>query len=213
MTSLAEHADRVAARAMALADDSTGRVIVAIAGPPGSGKSTLADAVVERLNASAAPVAVAVPMDGFHFDDAVLHARGQRPRKGAPFTFDVAGYRALLHRLRDGSETEIAAPLFDRDLELSRGSARIVTPEMCFIVTEGNYLLLDADPWRSLVPLFDLTVFLDVPDAELQRRLEARWVHYGLSPEQIADKIGLNDLPNARLIRDGSMTADLILPG
>ena len=42
--------------------------------------------------------AAVVPMDGFHYDDAVLTAKGLRQRKGAPETFD---YR----RLRGAAET------------------------------------------------------------------------------------------------------------
>ena len=94
------------------------RFVVAIAGPPGSGKSTLA----QRLNVVLPEDASAVvPMDGFHFDDVVLDSRGLRPRKGAPETFDYAGFAALLKRIRAG-EPEIAIPVFDRSMELSRAS-------------------------------------------------------------------------------------------
>ena len=65
-----------------------GRFITALAGPPGAGKSTLAAELVAALGAGAK----AVPMDGFHYDDAVLIARNARDRKGAPDTFDVQGF-------------------------------------------------------------------------------------------------------------------------
>jgi oligopeptide/dipeptide ABC transporter ATP-binding protein len=63
----------------------------------------------------------------------------------------------------------------------ARGSARVVPPEARIIVAEGNYLLLREAPWDRLHKLWDLTVFLDVPVAELERRLIARWHHHGLS--------------------------------
>ena len=53
------------------------RFMVAIAGPPASGKSTTAHDLQKSLVA-AGETAVVVPMDGFHFDDAVLNARGHR---------------------------------------------------------------------------------------------------------------------------------------
>ena len=182
-----------------------GRTIVALAGPPGAGKSTLAEAVVAALG----PDARAVPMDGFHFDDALLIARGQRQRKGAPETFDVAGYRHLLTRLR--AEDEVAIPVFDRSLELSRGSADLVTAQHRILLTEGNYLLLDEAPWTDLFPFFDLTVLIEVPEAELDRRLLNRWAHFGKTPQQARDWIDSNDMPNIRRVMQGSRQPDLTL--
>jgi pantothenate kinase len=183
--------------------EGPGRFIVALAGPPGAGKSTLADAVVEALG----PDARGVPMDGFHYDDAILIARGQRSRKGAPETFDVAGYRNLLQRLQD--EDEVAIPVFDRRLELSRGSAALVTKAHRILVTEGNYLLLNDKPWVDLAGFFDLTVMIDVPEAELDRRLAERWAFYGKSAAEARAWIDSNDMPNIRRVTQGSRTADI----
>ncbi len=185
------------------AEDLEGRFIAALAGPPGAGKSTLADAVVEALGADAR----VVPMDGFHFDDAILTARGMRSRKGAPETFDVAGYRHLLSRLQD--EDEVAIPVFDRSLELSRGSADLVTKDHRILVTEGNYLLLNETPWVDLGEYFDLTVFIDVPEAELDRRLLDRWAFYGKTSEAARAWIDGNDMPNIRRVIHGSRQADI----
>ena len=46
--------------------------------------------------------AALVPMDGYHFDNAVLVERGLLPRKGAPQTFDVDGLARDLERIRAG---------------------------------------------------------------------------------------------------------------
>ena len=183
-----------------------GRRLVAIAGAPGSGKSTLAEALSEKL-----PNAAVVPMDGFHYDDAVLEARGHRARKGAPHTFDVDGLRHLLSRLKDG-KAEVAIPRFDRDLEISRAGAAIVGPEHEVLLVEGNYLLLDQPPWDSLHPLFDLTAYIDVPEAELRRRLEARWEGYSMNAAEIEAKLEENDLPNGRVIAQHSIPPDFVIP-
>lgn len=74
----------------------TGRVVTALAGPPGAGKSTAAEALADALNQLSAGVAAVFPMDGFHYDDAVLDQRGWRARKGAPHTFDVSGFAHIL---------------------------------------------------------------------------------------------------------------------
>lgn len=197
-------ADLIARRA---ADRGPGRLLVAIAGPPGAGKSTLAAALADALGAGAR----VVPMDGFHLDDAVLAARGLRHRKGAPETFDVAGFLHLLARLRH--EDDVAIPIFDRTLELSRAAADVVTAADRILLVEGNYLLLTAGPWAAARPHFDLTVFLNVPEAELDRRLMARWAHYGKTPEAARRWIDGNDLPNIRTVTGGSAPADVVLPG
>lgn len=190
--------------------DAPGRSFLAIAGAPGSGKSTTVERLFERLEAARPGLTAILPMDGFHYDDAVLHAMGRRPWKGAPDTFDVGGLASVLDRLRGGSET-VAVPVFDRDLEISRGSARLIGPEARLILCEGNYLLLDRAPWDRLAGRFDRTVMVDVPEEELARRLRARWVHYNLTEDEIRAKLEDNDLPNGRTVRAESRAADLVM--
>jgi pantothenate kinase len=81
------------------------------------------------------------------------------------------------------------------------------------IVAEGNYLLLERPPWNALRPLFDVTVMIEVPEAELRRRLRARWEGYGLSEEEIAWKLDGNDLPNGRVVMSESAAADFTIGG
>lgn len=195
-------ADLIRARA---GEKEQGRFIAALAGPPGAGKSTLAGDLVARLGAGAR----VVPMDGFHYDDRVLIARGLRQRKGAPETFDVAGFAHLLQRLT--TEDEVAIPIFDRDLEISRAGADIVGPEDRILIAEGNYLLLDEGPWPALARFFDLTVFIDVPEGELDRRLMDRWARHGKTTDAARAWIDGNDLPNVRRVIAGSRMADVVL--
>lgn len=182
------------------------RRLVAVAGPPGSGKSTFA----ERLHAALADrvAAEVLPMDGYHYDDVVLNARGHRARKGAPHTFDVDGFAAMLGRLRADDGRDVAVPVFDRSIEIARAGARIVPAATRLILVEGNYLLLDDPDWAQLRPSFDRTVFLRVPEEELTRRLEARWQGFGMDATGIREKLEGNDLPNGRLVNARSTPAD-----
>lgn len=148
-------------------------------------------------------------MDGFHFDNAVLDAMRLRDRKGAPETFDCAGLTASLRRIRAG-DAPVAVPVFDREADLARAGAAIVGADARFVLVEGNYLLLDRPPWSGLAPLFDLTIFIDVPMAELERRLLARWTGLGRGEEAARAWVDGNDLPNARLVMAGSRPADVV---
>ena len=182
------------------------RFVIGIAGPPGSGKSTLAEQLREALGENA----VVVPMDGFHFDDVILNARGDRARKGAPHTFDVAGFANLLKRIKN-REGSIAIPVFDRSQELSRAGSAIISLDAKFIVVEGNYLLLKTAEWKQLKTQFDYTVFLNVPIAELERRLIARWRGFGFDEASAKAKASGNDIPNAQLVIEKSAKADVVV--
>jgi pantothenate kinase len=183
-----------------------GRSITAIAGPPGAGKSTLAEELVEMLNAEESDSAAVFPMDGYHYDDLVLVPRGLRPRKGAPNTFDVAGFAHMLDRLRKNEDREIAVPVFDRSIEIARAGARMIPQSIRHLVVEGNYILLDTGDWRLLHRHYDTTVLIEVPEEELRRRLAERWKD--LDPEAFAFKMEENDMPNGRLVRTGSLTPE-----
>jgi pantothenate kinase len=192
-----------------IASQGPRRRIVAVAGAPGSGKSTFAERLRDKI-AERLPVEV-VPMDGFHYDDMVLEARGWRPRKGAPHTFDVDGFGATLDRLRADDGRDVAIPVFDRSIEIARAGARIITPEARLLIAEGNYLLLDDPDWALLRDRFDATVFLDVPEDEIEARLLDRWQGYGLDEAAITAKLQENDLPNALLVMLRSVPADFVV--
>jgi pantothenate kinase len=149
-------------------------------------------------------------MDGFHLDDVILDQRGLRSRKGSPPTFDCAGFAALLERLKHARE-DVFIPVFDRSLELSRAAASVVGPEHRVLLVEGNYLLLDQQPWSRLVPFFDMTIRLDVPFPVLERRLIDRWLSFGFDEETARNRALSNDIPNAQLVVGQSRQADFVV--
>ncbi len=201
----AEHAHAVTALVSPLLAEGR-RVIVGIAGPPGAGKSTLAQALVAACDA------LIVPMDGFHLSNEELARLGLAHRKGAPETFDGYGFLHLLRRLRAGDEL-VYAPMFNRALEESIGSAIPVPPEARLIVVEGNYLLLPTEPWSLARALFDLVIYLDVPAERRVPRLLRRAREGGRDEAAAHDWVHRNDEANARLVEASMARADAVLPG
>lgn len=183
----------------------TGRFLLGITGAPGSGKSTLAAAVAARSNA------VTVPMDGFHLADVELERVGLRDRKGAPETFDAWGYAALLARLRTAPDHVVLAPGFERGLEQPLAGAIAVPPDAGLVVTEGNYLLLDEEPWRAVRAQLDAVWHVAIDEELRLERLTARHVAFGKSPEAAAAWVERVDQPNARLVAAAAVRADVQL--
>jgi len=187
-----------------------GRWLVAVAGAPASGKSVLAADFTAAVN-DAGRAARAIPMDGFHLDNEILDARGLRVRKGAPETFDAEGFIHLMRRLKDGGE--VVYPLFDRSRDLAVAGAAVIEADCDVAIVEGNYLLFGEEPWSSLVPLWDISVWLDTPEDVLRDRCVQRWLDHEHTPEEALARAESNDLPNARRITGARLAADVTLAG
>jgi pantothenate kinase len=184
-----------------------GRTLLGICGAPGAGKSTLAEKLVKALGEEAAYVG----MDGFHLAQIELTRLNRAARKGAPDTFDAAGYVNLLKRLTAEQSTTVYAPDFRREIEEPIAGAVPVNPEHRIVVTEGNYLLLNEDPWHEVRTVLTETWFL-APDESLRReRLIARHEAFGRTPEEARERTLGSDERNATLINATAPSADLIL--
>ncbi|MDT4945124.1 MAG: hypothetical protein QOH14_1857 [Pseudonocardiales bacterium] len=197
--------DELVAAAAALAT-APSRRILGIAGAPGSGKSELAARLVDALGARCRLVG----MDGFHLTNAQLRRLRRLERKGAPDTFDAAGYVALLQRLRT-AEGPVRAPCFDRAAEEPVADAVVVAPEVRLVVTEGNYLLLADGPWGEVAGLLDESWYVEVAEPVRLARLIARHVAYGRTPEQARARAYGSDLVNARLVEATRSRADRVV--
>ena len=181
------------------------RTLLGLAGAPGAGKSTLAAALARSV-----PGAVVVPMDGFHRPTAWLAERGLVERRGAPETFDADGYVAVLDALRAGGDVQ--APAFDRTREEPVPDAIMVPADVPLVITEGNYLLLDAPPWHRVRELLDAVWFVEVPEAVRVERLVTRFVSFGWDPDAARERVlHGSDATNARMVTASRQRADRVV--
>lgn len=187
------------------------RVLLGLAGAPGAGKTTVAERLVAAVEADGRFRAAHVPMDGFHLADATLRRLGRMDRKGAIDTFDGWGYRTLLGRLRARELEPVYAPGFERVLEQPIAAAIAVEPGVDLVVSEGNYLLVDADPWAAAAAHLDEVWFCDAPHRVRRDRLIARHVEFGRTLQEAEAWVDGVDLPNAALILSTRRRADAVV--
>ena len=195
--------DELVASAVALRSSVTEvrPVLLGIAGPPGSGKSTLTTALHSVLTDWSV-----IEMDGFHLSNELLVSLGRRDRKGAPDTFDVDGFVALLQRVTSNASGVIYGPRFVRETEQPIAGSLSIRADSPGILVEGNYLLLDSDGWERVGPMLDATWYVDTSAEECHARLVARaTLTYGpIEGLRWVDKV---DEPNATIVRASALRA------
>src|SRR5919107_789561 len=173
------------------------RTILGIAGAPGSGKSTFAEWIRQQFEPGQA---VVVPMDGFHLGNAIINGTPLRQRKGAIDTFDAGGYLSLLRRLVRRDEPVVYAPEFRRTLDEPVAASIAIPAEVPLVITEGNYLLAEQEPWKEVRAQLDEVWFVDTPHALRLERLVERHVSFGMDQAGAEAWAHGPDEANARLI-------------
>jgi len=189
-------------------ENSTERVLIGIIGKPGAGKSTLSKFLMAKLPKEFVTV---VPMDGYHLSNKVLKDLKRADRKGAPDTFDVAGFISLVKRIRSEQTQNIYYPIFDRAIEESIAAQGVVTSATKVVIVEGNYLLHDDDGWEVCNDLLDESWMVDVDDDKRISRLISRHIAYGKDPEAAKAWAKGTDEVNAKLIERGRTRADFVV--
>lgn len=185
------------------------RIILGIAGAPGSGKSTFAEWIRQQFGPGQA---VVVPMDGFHLGNAIIDGTPLRQRKGAMDTFDAGGYLSLLRRLARRDEPVVYAPEFRRTMDEPVAASIAVPAEVPLVITEGNYLLMEQEPWKDIRAQLDEVWFVDTPPALRLGRLVARHVSFGMDRQAAEAWAAGPDEANAVLIQATRRSADRVIP-
>ena len=194
------------------------RMLIGLVGVPGAGKTTLAAQWATHLNAAhGAGTAVALGMDGFHLTKAHL-AQFPDPvaafaRRGAPWTFDAAGFVAALQTVRQSAGDCAATwPGFEHAIGDPIADATTIPAATRIVIVEGLYLLHDADGWQDVRGHLDACWYLDTPLPIAMDRLANRHMQaWGFTRQQADARIATNDGLNARLVADSAARADFLI--
>ncbi|KAI6780573.1 nicotinamide riboside kinase [Emericellopsis cladophorae] len=198
------------------------RVLVALAGVPGSGKSTVGNALLRVLPLYNVKEVCVLPMDGFHhtkealmaFDDPALAFQ----KRGAPFTFDAEAFFKLVQCIKETPVTRpdekavtFLAPDFDHAVGDPVPDAIQISSAARIVIVEGNYTLLDEEPWNKIAALVDDRWFVDVTPDVARERLAKRHMQAGIEKtyEAAVARAEDNDLPNGALIRSKLIRPDV----
>jgi pantothenate kinase len=198
--------------------DRPGRLIVAVAGPPGVGKTAFTTLLVAVINAMTDASAIQLQQDGWHYPNAYLAAHTTRRGgaevplaqcKGTPESFDAAAIYACLEKIRRGETVDF--PVYSRALhEPVTGAGRVEAGHRVVMI-EGNYLLLQAEPWRQFLPLLDVRICLSAPREALVDGLRQRHLRGGKSSAAAEAQIQRVDLPDIDLVLDQSAPGQIVV--
>lgn len=152
-------------------------VLVGLDGAVAAGKTTAAGTIAGALQMHGLGVAV-VAADGFLLRADDLRARGLMTRKGFPESFDREAMRAFLAGVKAGQAPD--APRYshaeyDVSATETQGSAGAVA------IFEGVNVL-----GPDLAPLYDLRVYLDVPEDVARGRFLKRFAATPFGPVRAA---------------------------
>ena len=77
----------------------------------------------------------------------------------------------------------VYAPAFDRNVDEPVAGSIAISPGTRLIVAEGNYLLIDQEPWSRIPDLLAESWFVATPEDERMRRLVDRHTRHGRTVE------------------------------
>lgn len=193
------------------------RIVIFLAAPPAAGKSTLA-LLFEHLSQQGKEWerVQALGMDGFHhYQHYILNHQvvvegkcvSMKQVKGCPESFDYARLERYVRRLKQ--ELSLYWPHYNRRKHDVEDDQLLVDAPI--VLLEGNYLLLDEEPWRRLHTYCDASIFIEAAQEEVKGRLVRRKVAGGMLPHEALAFCENSDLRNVRRILAHRLPADLTL--
>lgn len=200
----------------AMAQQKQRRIVLFLAAPPAVGKSTLAT-LFETLCAKdqSKPQLQALGMDGFHHYQSYILTHQvmvegkevpMKSVKGCPESFDYERFENYLLQIKEKDGTW---PYYDRSQhDVVDDRIDVTSP---IVLVEGNYLLLDEEPWNKLVTLCDEAIFIDATKEALKQRLIHRKIMGGSLPHEAIQFYEQSDGKNVERILAHRLPADIEL--
>lgn len=200
----------------ALQKEKSSRIIVFLAAPPAVGKTTLCQ-FLEYLSKQEKDVTEvqALGLDGFHYHSDYINSHNavvlgktvpMKTVKGCPETYDTDKLQEKLAKIKDEN---ILWPIYDRNIHDVVEDMTEVTKDIVLI--EGNWLLLNEEPWKSLKETADYTILIQSEEEMLKERLISRKVKGGSSREDAQAWYINTDSVNVKRVLTTSMPGDLML--
>lgn len=192
------------------------RMIVFLAAPPAAGKSTLA-ALFESISKKEPdqPQVQALGMDGFHHYQSYILTHEvmvdgahipMKSVKGCPESFDFERFQRLLQTAK---AKNCLWPHYNRmrhDVEDD-----VIEVKEDILLIEGNYLLLDEEPWKQLSSLCDESIFIDTTKEAVKTRLINRKIAGGSLIHEAIHFFEQSDGRNVERILAHRLKADITL--
>jgi pantothenate kinase len=195
------------------------RFLAAVAGPPGSGKTAFAAILVAVINAEIdRQEATMVQLDGWHYSNDYLSTHSLqrdgaevilRQIKGAPETYNAVSALECFEKIKAGGE--VRYPVYSRQIHDPIPNGGCVERQHRIVIVEGNYLLLQEEPWQHFRELFDICIFLTAPPEALVKGLRQRHLRGGKSASAADEQIRTVDLPNVERVLKNSGGADIVV--
>lgn len=198
-----------------MAKEKKHRIIAFLAAPPAAGKSTLA-ALFEYLAKEEHRLPIqALGMDGFHHYQSYILSHSvevngkqvpMKSVKGCPESFDFVRFKTLLEKVK---EDDIRWPYYNRvKHDVEDDKIQVYAP---IIVLEGNYLLLDEEPWKELQTMCDDSIFITTPCDAVKTRLINRKMRGGALPHEAVAFYENSDGKNVERVLQHQLPANTTL--
>ena len=189
------------------------RILILLAAPPGCGKTTTS-LFLEYLSHhidEITPIQT-IGMDGFHryqdyLDCHYIQRDGNqilmKEVKGCPETFDV---HRFIEKIKETKRQDTYWPLYNRAMHNPEENKVFINSPIVLI--EGNYLLLNEEPWNDIYKLFDDSLFIEADPLELEKRLISRKMLGGIPYHQASHFYIKSDGVNVLRVLNNSLKAN-----
>lgn len=192
------------------------RVVVGLVGPVGSGKSVIAALCKSFAGQVELPFRFeTVGIDAFHYPNDYLlsHKAGDGTLKDVKGRYDTYDVPKLVSTLSDfAAGKAVSLPEYSRKTHDPVEGAKTISEENALLIVEGQWLLYDKNGWEAILPLLDLSYFIEADKEKLRDAVIMRHSRGGRSTEEAAKYYDEVDAQNFESVVSTKNRADRVIP-